>query len=463
MARGMENVKVLLGDPKRAIVRISLPMMIGLLVQTLYSIVDGIWVAGLGRDALAAVGLFMPFMMILSSLAAGIGVGGSSAISRAIGEKDREKAGNIGDHTIIIGLSIGLLAAFSLLPFLSGIFSAMGAGRTTMEYTVEYGRIIIFGSLFLYLSNLGSAVLRGEGDTKRAMYAMMGSALLNMFLDPIFIYWLRMGVAGAALATIFSMALSASAVMYWLLVKRDTYVQLKLQYFRYRKAIVREILKVGIPSTLIQFSMSFTMILLSIIVLMAGGDSGMAIMSSGWRILMIGIVPLFGLSIGVTAVTGAAYGAKDMEKLKEAYIYAVKIGTLIGLLTGAVIWMFAPQLTYLFTYSSGSAPLAPGIIMFLRYIVLYFPAVASGMLTSSMFQGIGSGNRSLAMTVLRTIVLQVSFAYLMGITLSFGLSGVWVGLVIANICASFISLIWGHMTLKSLERRWKGKERVAKL
>ncbi len=449
-----ENVKILLGDPKKAIVKLSLPMMIGFLVHTLYSIVDGIWVAGLGKEALAAVGLFMPFMMILGSLAAGIGIGGSSAISRAIGERNRKKAGNIGDHTLIIGLSIGLIASFSMLPFLNSLFSGMGAGALSTTYATTYGNIILLGSVFMYLSMLGSSVLRGEGDTKRAMYAMIGSSVLNMILDPIFIYGLNMGVGGAALSTIISMALSALAIMYWLLVKKDTYVRLRLRYFGYNGTVVREILKVGVPSALTQISMSFTLILLNAIVIMAGGDSGVAILSSGWRIVMIGIVPLFGMATAVTAVTGAAYGARNAEKLGMGYMYGIKLGTLIGLVTGTVIWIFAPQLTYMFTYSEASASLAPGIIDFLRWIVLYFPVVASGMLTSSMFQGIGKGNRSLSITLLRTVVLQVSFAYFLGIYMNFGLMGIWIGIVMANIVATAIALLWGTLTVKKLRKEW---------
>ena len=452
-----KNVKMLLGDPKKAILKLAIPIIIGGAVQTLYNFVDGIWVSGLGQDSLAAVGIFMPFMMILSALAMGIGVGGSSAISRAIGAKDRKRAGNIGDHTIIVGVLIGVIAGFSIFPFLNYIFLAMGASANTAMLATQYGQIIILGSPFLFLSSLGNAILRGEGDTKRAMYVMIISSVLNIILDPIFIYTLNMGVVGAAIATVISIILSATVIMYWLIVKKDTYVQLRLRYFKMKKDIIKEIFKVGLPSSLSQISMSFTMIVLNTIVIMAGGDYGMAVFSGGWRIVMLAIVPLMGFAAAVTAVTGAAYGAKNIENLKTGYYYAIKIGTLVGLITGVIIGVFAPQFTYLFTYSSSSAHLAPGIIEFLRYIVLYFPGVASGMLTSSMFRGIGKGNYSLAQTILRTLVLQILFAYFMGIYLNLGLPGIWIGIVVANWTASIFAFFWGRAVVRNLEKKWSSE------
>ena len=451
------NVKLLLGDPKKAIIRLSIPIMIGGMVQTLYSFVDGIWVSGVGANSLAAVGLFMPFMMILSSLAMGIGIGGSSAISRAIGAKNRQRAGNVAEHTLISGTLIGTMAAIVILPFLDHMFLTMGASNRVASLATAYGTVIILGSPVIFISNLGSAILRGEGDTKRAMYLMLLSSLLNMILDPIFIFTLRMGVVGAAVATMLSISVSAVVILYWLLVKKNTYVQLRFKYFHGNFEIVREIFSVGLPSSLSQISMSLTMIILNTIVISAGGDYGMSVFSGGWRIVMLAIVPLMGIAAAITSITGAAYGAKNDTKLRTAYIYGIKLGVAMGTLTGALIWILAPQLTCLFTYSRSSAPLAPGIIEFLRYTVFYFPAVAPGMFTSSMFRGIKMGMHSLEIAVLRTIVMQIFFTYLLGIFMNYGLSGVWIGLVIANIITGMVAILWGNSTLKRLGKTWKNK------
>ncbi len=455
--KSKRNISILLGDPRKAIIKLSLPIIVGSMVQTLYNFVDGVWVAGVGSDSLGAVGLFMPFMLILSSLAMGIGVGGSSAISRAIGSGNRKRAGNVAEHTLIVGTLIGTAIAFAILPFLKGIFLAMGASERISELAYSYGTVIILGSPLMFISSLGNAILRGEGDTRRAMYIMLTSSLINMFLDPVFIFTLGMGVVGAAVATVISIAVSAAFITYWLTVKRDTYVQLRLKYFKRDFEILREIFSVGFPSALAQISMAFTMLVLNTIVIMVGGDYGISVFSGGWRIVMLAIVPLMGIAAAVTSVTGAAYGARNSYNLRISYLYGVKIGTLIGLVTGILIWIFAPQLAYLFTYTEQSSYLAGGIIEFLRYMVIYFPAVASGMLTSSMFRGIGRGLNSLLITIIRALVMQIIFAYFFGIFLGFGLAGVWMGIVIANLIASSFAILWGVHTVNSLARSWEIK------
>ncbi len=452
-----KNVEILTGDPKKAIIKISVPIMIGGLFQTLYSFVDGIWVSGIGPDSLAAVGLFMPFMLILTSIAMGLGVGGSSAISRAIGANDRARASNAAEHTLIAGTVIGSVISFSILPFLHTIFKIMGAGSNVTALATAYGTVIIAGSPMIFISNLGSAILRGEGDTKRAMYLMLISSVLNMILDPFFIFTLNMGVVGAAIATMISISVNSIIILHWLIHKRDTYVQMNLRYFHRNFAVLKEIFSVGLPSSLSQISISLTMIVLNTIVIMAGGDYGMAVFSSGWRVIMLAAVPMMGLAAAVTSVTGAAFGARDAAKLKTAYYYSVKIGVIIGIVIGTLIWIFAPQLTYLFTYSESSSSLAPGIIEFLRYIVLFFPGMAGGMLTSSMFRGIGKGMYSLAQNIMRTVVLQILFTYTLGILLGYGLVGIWIGIVTANLTSAVIGLTWGSIVVRRYEKTWCGK------
>ena len=456
--RHKKNVEVLLGDPKKAIIKIAVPIIIGGMVQTLYNFVDGIWVSGVGPDSLAAVGLFMPFMLILYSISMGVGVGGSSAISRAIGANNKTRASSAAEHTLVAGTVIGVLLGYAMLPFLNSIFLGMGASEEVASLATGYGTVILLGTPLIFLSSLGSAILRGEGDTKRAMYLMLTSAVINMILDPVFIFTFKMGVVGAAVATMLSIAVNTVIILYWLLAKKDTYVQLNMRSFHRDWNVLKEIFAVGLPSSLSQISMSITMIVLNSIVIIAGGDYGMAVFSGGWRIVMLAAVPMMGLAASVTAVTGAAFGAKNANNLKVAYFYAVKIGAIIGLVIGALVWVFAPQLTYLFTYSKSSAHLAPSIIEFLRYVVLYFPGIAGGMLTSSMFRGIGKGNYSLAQNLLRTIVFQILFTYLLGIVLGYGLPGIWLGIVIANLSAAVIGVLWGTKTVNKYAAMWKNKD-----
>lgn len=185
-------------------------------------------------------------------------------------QKYRKKAGDIAGHTTIAGIVIGVVVAFSIFPLLEKIFLIMGATSTIASIAADYGRIIIFGSPFIFLSFLGSAILRGEGDAKRAMYIMIISAIINIFLDPIFIYYFNLGVNGAAIATVISILFSAVVIIYWLLLKKDAYVQFSIRHFVHNWEIIKEIFRVGIPSSLAQISISLTMMLINTMVIMAG-------------------------------------------------------------------------------------------------------------------------------------------------------------------------------------------------
>ncbi len=448
-----KGVRTLLGDPKKAVIRLSGPMMIAMLVQSLYNIVDGIWVAGLGSEALAAIGLFFPLFMIILSLATGISVGGSSAISRKVGAHDKDMANSAAIHTMIIGLLTGGLITLSVYPFLKPLFVAIGARGEVIPMVVSYSRILVGGSLILVFSNIVSGILRGEGDMNRAMIAMITGSVLNIILDPLFIYTLNMGITGAAWATLLSITITSGLLFFWLFIKRNTYVSFRFAGFRFDGKIIREILRVGIPASFAQLSMALAMFFLNLIIVKIAGSNGIAIFTSAWRIMMIGIVPLIGIAIGVTAVTGAAYGARDINKLNTAYLYAIKAGFLIELGVLVVLFVLAPQISWLFTYSKNASHLAPALTQALRWLVWFLPGVPFGMITSSMFQGIGQGEKSLAVTILRTIIFQISFSYILGISFDLGITGVWYGIILGNITAAVIGFIWGRHTIRELYRK----------
>ena len=414
--------------------------MIGGLVNMLYNFVDGIWVSGLGASRLAAVGLFFPFMIIISALANGIGMGGSSAIARAIGKRNKKLANNLAEHTLIIGIIFGIIVGYSIYPFLKDIFLLMGATEKVSNLTTLYGEIILLASPLIFISSMGIAILRGEGDTKRAMYIMVAGAIVNIILDPIFIYILNLGIMGAAIATVLSITITASAVIFWLLYKKNTYVQLKLKYFKFKSRMIKEIFKVGIPSSITQMSASFSMIILNAIILTVGGTNGMATFSAGWRVIMLGIVPIRGISLAGVSVFGTAFGEKNLKKLKEGYKYAIKYSTLIGLFICITIFVFAPQLAYLFTYSKNSQYLSRGIITLLRFLSIYFIAFPFGMMTASFFRGIGWGMHSLVITLTRSLFLQPIIAYILAIVI--GINGIWIGIDIAVIILGLFSILW---------------------
>jgi len=448
--RKTKGVETLLGDPKKAIVKLSIPIILAMSVNSVYNLVDAIWVAGLGADALAAVGFFFPFLFITMAVSTGIGVGASSAISRAIGAKDHEAADKVGMHTMVLVLLLSVAFTIPFLIFVQDIFVAIGAGATAGMAT-QYGRVMFSGTIIFFFANIGMAILRGEGDATRSMWAMVLGAGLNIVLDPIFIYTLDMGVVGAAWATLVSISVTAVLMFYWLFVKKDTFVTYRLRGIKLERPVFKEILRVGLPASALQLSMSIMMIILNLLIVYVGGTDGVAIHTTGWRIAMIAVLPLLGISTGVTAVTGAAYGARAFAKLKAALLYSVKVGLVIEATIGTLTFIFAPQIVSIFTYSEGAAGLADGMVVFLRAVVLFYPGVAFGMMASSTFMGTGHAMKALTVTLIRTVVLTPPFCILFAITWGMGLPGIWYGIVVGNLTGSLIAFVWGYHFVSKLD------------
>ncbi len=446
-----KEVEVLLGDPKKALLKISWPMMLGMLIHSLYNLADGIWVAGLGTDQLSAIGLFFPFFMILVAVGMGLGIGGGSAVSRRIGENNKSEADNTALHTLIGGVGISLLLSIALFPFLDEIFISLSNSQSVGSLAADYAEILVGGCALMIFNHLANAILRSEGDSKRAMYAHMFGSILNIFLDPIFIYWFDLGVKGAAWATLTSIFITSLIFAYWLFFKKNTYLDLTLKDFHYSPKIIGEILNVGVPSIFAQISMSISMVFMNKIVIWTAGTDGVAILTSGWRIIMLGSIPLMGLANGATTVCAAAYGAKNKEKLKTAFYYSIGIGLLIEIVIGIIIFLLADKVALIFTYSEGTEKIHDELVVFLRYLVFIYPSIPLGMLSSSLFRSMTYGGKSLVVTILRTIILQVPLTYLMGVYFGMGLPGIWLGIIIGNFTAVSIAFLWARHSLGRLK------------
>jgi putative MATE family efflux protein len=444
-----KGVKTLLGDPKKGIISLALPMIAAMSMQTIYNLVDAIWVSGLGADALAGIGFVFPFFFLAMALSNGLGIGTGSAISRRIGAQDKEGADNVAVHTIIIMVLLAIVFTIPLLAFVEEIFVLIGAGKT-VDLAVAYGRIIFAGSIFLFFTNIANAILRGEGDARRAMHAMALGAGLNIILDPIFIYTLGMGIAGAAWATVLSLGITSVIMLNWLLIKKDTYVSFTFHNFKCDKSIVKDIFEVGLPSSVMQLSMSFTMLILNFIIVMVGGTDGVAIYSTGWRVASMAVLPTIGIATAVVPVSGAAFGAGAFEKVGIAHLYAVKIGFMIETAIAVATFIFAPQIAAVFTQAEAAAHIAPDLTLFLRILALFYPTISFGMLSSSVFQGTGKGMNALLVTILRTIVLTPLFAVVFAFNLEVGLVGIWWGLVAANTIGATVAFTWARLYIRGL-------------
>ena len=449
-----KNVELMRGNPEKAVKTLAIPIMISMLLTASYNIIDGIWVAGLGQSAIAGIGFVTPIFMILNGVSVGLGNGATSSISRFVGAKNHEGANQSAAHSLLIFLVASILLTAILLFAQEPLLRAYGASGQNLAEGLKYGTPLFLGLIAFMFGNGGSGILRGEGDMKRAMYAMIISVTLNAILDPIFIYVLGFGSAGASLATIVSALGSASTIMYWILIKKDTYVNVNLREFKFNPEIAKDILKVGIPASMDMFMMSIAVSLYLVFISTIGGEFGIASFTSGQRLYLFAIMPLTAIGSAVAAVSGSAFGAKNGDYLSRAHLYGVKFGIVFGTAVTIILVAFAPQLATLFAYTKETAVLVPEITRFLRIASLCLPLTAAGMTSSFMYQGIGKGTISLGWTIIREVIFTVTATYTLGIILGWGLVGIWTGLAVGRTLASILNFAFARYTINKVRAKF---------
>lgn len=451
-----EGVNLILGDPKKAVIKLSGPMIIAMILQTTYNLVNAIWVAGLGGEALAAVGFVTPLFMIMVGLSNGLGAGAASSVARFIGAGDKRSANNAAIHSLLITIVISVIITFLLLIFLEPILIFLGAG-STLDLAVQFGRVTFAGTIFMLFTGAAYGILRAEGDTKRTMYAMVVSSVLNMVLDPILIYSAGLGISGAAYGTVISMAMVSLVILYWFFLKKDTYVSFSLKDFLPDFKVVKDVLSVGLPASAEFLIISINVGILNGLLVLVAGTDAVAVYSAGWRVVMMAILPIVAIGTSVITVAGVSFGSRKFENLSITHNYSVKIGSLTALILAILTFILAPYMAMLFAYTPQSAYLAPTIAAFLQVMCFFYIFMPPGVMSCSIFQGTGKGMSSLTLAVLRNMILVIIFAYILAIPLNMGERGVWWGIVAGDIVGGIVAYVWARFYIRRLQDTYKGE------
>ncbi len=443
-----KNVALMRGEPEKAVKKLAIPIMISMILTALYNIVDGIWVAGLGPTAIAGIGFVTPIFMILNGASVGLGNGATSSISRFIGAKNREMATKSATQALFIFLIASIVLTIIFIIIQEPLLRSYGATGQTLNEAVAYATPLFLGMVALMFGNGCSGILRGEGDMKRAMYVVVASVILNASLDPIFIYTMGFGSAGASLATVVSSAISAIIILYWILIKKDTYIDVSLKNFKFDSKLSKDILKVGIPSALDMLIMAIAMSIYLIVISIVGGDYGIATFTSGQRLYLFAIMPLTSIGSAVIAVAGSAFGARNGDYLSRTHTYGVKLGLGLGTVITLILIIFATPLATLFAYTPETANLVPGIAEYLQLVCPCLILTGIGIPSSFLYQGIGKGVYSLMFTILREIIFVVPLIYVLVFVFNQGLVGIWIGLCVGRSIASVINYLFARYEIR---------------
>lgn len=436
-----EDIDLIVNHPKKAINKLALPIIISNLFMMLNNIIDGIWVSGLGPHPLAAVGFVTPLFLALVGFANGLGAGSNSLIARCIGAEDYELAGNSAIHSMMLSIIVTIFVTILLLIILNPLLLIMGAGEVISE-TMSYGTIVIGGSFSIFIPAMMAAIFRSQGEIKRASYPLIFTAFINILLDPIFIYVLGWGVDGAAAATVVAGAIPMILMIYWMFIKQDSFLEVKMSEYKRDLSIYKDILVVGIPASLEQFILSSFSILMNYWLTIIAGTVAVAVYSATWRLVAIGMAPLIGIGISALTVGGAAYGARNLTNFKTALNYGVKLGLISSVIICSCLFIFAEPLSYIFSYSADSSVLAPKIVEALHILSFFLLLVPLGIVSGNLFQSMGKGTISLALTIFRAFILEMIFSGLFAFVLNLGAPGIYAGTVVGMSIGSIVAYIY---------------------
>ncbi len=415
----------------KAVTVMAVPTMISMLVVVIYNMADTFFIGQTGDPMqVAAVSLATPVFMVFMALGNLFGIGGSSAISRALGEKKAERAKNISSFCCYGSLGLGIIMALLFLVGMDGILKLIGASANTIGYARDYLTYIAFGGPFIMFGTAFGNILRGEGAAKESMIGNMIGTVTNIVLDPIMILGLNWGVVGAAVATVIgNMAASGFYLLYFL--RKKSSLSIRLGDFKAGERIAAGVMAIGIPASLNNILMSCANIVLNQ-VLISYGDTPVAAMGVAMKANMLLVLLQIGLCSGIQPLIGYNYGARNRKRLMQVFrftgICAVIMGTLLTIL------MVAARETIIRAFIDDGQVIAYGIQMVIA-LQISGPVLGILFLCINTIQGMGKAVPSLVLTICRQGVVFIPSVYILnGI---FGLDGV----IYAQPVADFISIV----------------------
>ncbi len=431
----------------RLLTNLSLPAMFAMFINALYNFVDAIFVGqGVGPLGIAALSLAFPIQMIIGAVGLMFGVGGASMASRFLGAGRREDADRTLGTAISFVLGLGVISFVLLQLFLDDVLVFVGATEETLPYARDYARTVLFGFIPLSMAMTANNFIRAEGNARMSMLIMLSGAVLNIILDPIFIFVFGWGVRGAALATISGQFLNFFLGYSYILSKKSNY-HIRLHYLLPRLALAREISGLGIPTFLRQSGTSALLIVVNNVIrsYSAQPDILIAVMGVINRLMMFSLMPLFGLVQGMQPIAGFNFGARQYARVKQVMSLSFRRGVIISGAFFVVFMAFPGQLMRLF--SSDSRLIESGIY-FLRVVFLMLPLVGFQILGASYFQALGRMWPSFLLSTSRQFLLLlplvVAFAVLGGVR-----AMAW-AFPVADLITVGITMIWYNRDSKKL-------------
>ena len=412
--------------------RISLPLMISMLVQALYNIVDSMFVARLSETALTAVSLAFPLQNLLIAFGVGTGVGMASFLSRKLGERDEESATKVAGNGISIASITWAVFAVLGLTVVKPFLNLFSDDAELLGLSTGYSEIVMVFSLFMFLSMMNERILQGTGDSFSSMLSQMTGAITNIILDPIFIFTLGFGVNGAAVATVIGQGVGCAVS--FVCVIRNKFIHIEPRHLKIEKRMVKAIYAVGAP-TIITNSIGTVMTGAINAILISFSTTAVSIFSVYFKLQSFVFMPIFGLSSGMVPIIAYNYGARKRKRVTETIWKGTFIASVIMVLGTLAFNFFPRELLSLFSATEEMYRIG---IPALKMISLCFVPAAISIGLGSSFQATGYGVGTMIVSICRQLMVLIPVAYILSKFL--GINGVWLSFIVAEIIGLVVSI-----------------------
>lgn len=430
------NKMELLGNApiSKALLAMGIPTMLGMMVNAIYNLVDAYFVGGLGTSQMGAISVVYPLGQVVVGLGLLFGNGSASYLSRLLGNRDQEQADRVASTALYSSVAVGaVLIIFSMI-FLRPILRLLGATDSIMPYAMTYAGIYVVSCIFNVFNVTMNNIVTSEGAAKTTMFALMAGAVLNIGLDPVFIYTLDMGVAGAAIATAISQIVSTLIYLTFIFRKKSIY-SFKIKNCTFTKEIMSEIFKIGIPTLVFQILTSLS---ISLVNTQAGpyGDSVIAGMGAVTRIVSMGSLIVFGFIKGFQPIAGYSYGAKKFDRLHKAIRISILWSTAFCVIYGLLLTIFSSR--FIAQFTDGDLEMIRVGTQSLRINGLSFLLFGFYTVYSSLFLALGKGLEGFVLGACRQGICFVPVILILPVF--WGINGILYVQPIADVLSAIITI-----------------------
>ncbi len=433
-----ERIDILKNEKiSKAVNKMAAPAIVGMLIMAIYNVVDSIFISWIGPHEIGAIQVVLPIMLISSAVGLSLGIGGGTYVSRLIGQNNLEESNKVASVSFFTGLIVGTLLVISSLLFLDPILELFGSDENTHNLANIYGTYIVIGFTFTVLNMVMNNMLRSEGSAKFSMIGMGVGSIFNIILDPILIFGLDMGIAGAAIATTVSQGVT-TLILFSMYFRKKSIIKISLAYFKPTIEIYKQILLIGIPTFFRQMLVSISLGLLNNAATEYGGTDLLNATSIAVKVTMIPNYIIFGFGQGFQPVAGYNVGAKNKERVRESLRYTLKVSVVIMIAFFIIINVFNDQIFDIFKASDSVREYGKDM-MFWYLFGFIFLGISNTI--STFYQALGKGGEALLLSVSRQGLFFIPLIVILPMTI--GLQGVIISQAISDVltCILCVSLV----------------------